>query len=204
MSTPDPRILNSPSADRNKDVILSVLTQELKALQPGLLLEIASGTGQHTEHFARALPQWQFQPSDPDQPSFDSVTARSEAADLTNVRPPLILDVTQHPWPISAANVVFCANMIHISPWNSTLGLINGAAAILPAGGKLIMYGPYLQKEVPTARGNLSFDSSLRARNPAWGIRDLDDVAAVATANGFSKPQTQSMPANNLIVVFNK
>jgi len=190
----------APATQRNRDPILEVLRTVLPA--SGLVLEIASGSGEHSIHFARALPGLTFQPSDPEEKARASIEAWIAATGLANLRPPIRLDVTERPWPVAAADAVICINMVHISPWSATEALFEGAAAILPSDGLLYLYGPYFRDEVETAPSNLDFDRSLRARNPAWGLRRLEDIAAVAAAAGFSSPFVTAMPANNLSLVF--
>lgn len=192
---------SAPAALRNRAVILDVLSPHLPP--GGLMLELASGTGEHALFFAQARPDVTFQPTDYDPSARASIDAYAEEAGLPNLRPALFLDATQpDTWPIDRADALLCVNMIHISPWEATVGLIAGAARILPAGGKLMLYGPYFREGVETAPSNLAFDDSLRARNPAWGIRRLEDVAALAAEAGFSAPEVTEMPANNLTLVF--
>ncbi len=194
---------SAPAALRNRAAILAVLSPHLPA--GGLVLELASGTGEHALFFAGARPDVTFQPTDFDVSARASIDAYAEEAGLPNLRPALFLDATQpETWPLERADAVLCVNMVHISPWEATLGLIAGAARILPVGGKLMLYGPYFRDGVETAPSNLAFDASLRARNPAWGIRRLEAVAALAAEQGFSGPEVTEMPANNLTVVFNK
>jgi SAM-dependent methyltransferase len=188
----------APAVARNRAAILDVLRPHLPPR--GLVLEVASGSGEHTAHFAEALPHLTFQPSDPDPDARASIDAWAEG--LANVRPALTLDAAAEGWPIERADTVVCINMIHISPWAAAIGLIRGAARLLPPDGTLFLYGPYFRPGVTTAPSNLAFDSDLRARNPAWGLRDLDAVAALAAAHGFAAPQIIEMPANNLSLVF--
>jgi SAM-dependent methyltransferase len=188
----------APAAARNRDPILAVLRQHLPAR--GLVLEVASGTGEHTAHFAEALPHLTFQPSDPDPEARASIDAWTEG--LTNVRPAVRLDASAETWPIETAEAIVCINMIHIAPWDAAVGLIRGAARRLSAGGTLFLYGPYIRPGVTTGPGNTAFDRDLRARNPTWGLRDLDAVATLAAQHGFSAPQIAEMPANNLSLVF--
>ena len=194
--------LHAPSAARNRDPILDVLRRFLPAR--GVVLELACGSGEHAIHFARAFPTLDFQPSDPDPQARDSIDAWAASAGLPNVRPALALDATAQPWPIDAANAVLCINMIHISPWQAAAGLVSGAAAILPPGGLLYLYGPYRRDGSHTAPSNEAFDRSLRERNPAWGIRDLEALAGLAAEHGFGPPAVEQMPANNLSLIFNK
>ena len=178
----------------------------LKATLPqeGTLLEVASGTGQHAAFFAGQFPSLTWQPSDGDPAALSSIAAWRDDAQHSNLREPLHLDVTQEPWPLDRADAVFCANMIHISPWTTCLGLITGAAKILTADAPLILYGPYRVEGTPTAPSNEAFDRSLRARDPRWGLRALTEVTEVATKAGFVREQIVEMPANNLSVVFRR
>ena len=192
----------APATQRNRKPILDLLRGVLPAR--GLVLEIASGTGEHVVHFARELPGLTFQPSDPEPSARGSIAAWTAAENLTNIRPPMALDAATTPWPVASADAIVCVNMIHISPWESTLGLMRGAAAILPAGAPLFLYGPYIRADVATAPSNLEFDADLKRRNPAWGLRDISDVAEVARAAGFSAPAVTEMPANNLGVVYRR
>jgi SAM-dependent methyltransferase len=194
--------LHAPSAARNRDPILNVLQRFLPAR--GVVLELASGSGEHTVHFAQAFPALAFQPSDPDAEARASIDAWAASAGLPNVRPALAIDATTQPWPIDAADAVLCINMIHISPWQAAIGLVSGAAAILPPGGLLYLYGPYRRNGSHTAPSNEAFDRSLRERNPAWGIRDLEAVADLAAVHGFGPPAIEQMPANNLSLIFSK
>lgn len=192
----------APAAERNRQPILDVL---VRVLPPrGLVLEVGSGTGQHVVHFARALPGLDFQPTEMDLARHASIHAWLAAEALPNVRPPLALDLTQHPWPVAAADAVVCINVIHIAPWPVTLALMAGAGAILPAGGVLVTYGPYLRGGQHTAPSNQAFDTSLRARNPLWGVRDIDQVADAARHAGLHLDEAVPMPANNFTLVWRK
>lgn len=192
---------HSPAADRNKQPILDVLRDVLPAA--GHALEIASGTGQHVEWFAQALPAWTWQPTDADPDTLPAMAARFAHAALPNVRAPVALDVLA-PWPAFAQrfDAIYCANMLHIAPWACCPALMRGSAAQLAPQGLLFTYGPYLDDDVPTAPGNIAFDASLRARDPAWGIRRLADVAAEAQRAGLVLRQRHALPANNLLLVF--
>jgi Protein of unknown function (DUF938) len=192
----------APATLRNRDLILDVLREVLPA--KGDILEIASGSGEHVVHLAKSLPSLDFQPSDPDPDALQSVAAWIKATRVTNVRAPIVLDASQSPWAIASADGIICINMVHISPWNATLGLIKGAAAILSPGAPFYLYGPYKRDGVETAPSNQAFDRSLRNHNPAWGLRDLEAVAAMAQSVGFSIPIITEMPANNLSVVFRR
>jgi SAM-dependent methyltransferase len=190
----------APAAERNKEPILAMLVRHLPGA--GLVLEIASGTGQHVAHFAAALPSLSWQPSDADQASYPSIRAWTK--DLANVRPPLALDVRDEPWPVSGVDAVLCINMIHISPWAATAALLRGAASALREGGLLLLYGPYRRFGRHTADSNATFDAQLRARDPAWGVRDLEAVVELARESGFALTETVDMPANNLGVVLRR
>lgn len=195
----DPRQFSAATA-RNRDPILAVLR---RVLPPhGLVLELACGTGEHAAHVAGALPALEWQPTDLDVAMFPSVVAH--AAALPNVMPPVALDVTTPAWPVTHADAIVCINMIHISPWSASEGLMAGAARMLPAGGVLYLYGPYKIDGCHTAPSNAAFDAALRARDPAWGVRDLNDVTALAGRHGLALSETVQMPANNLSVVFCK
>ena len=191
---------SSPAAERNAQPILDVLRRLLPA--EARVLEIASGTGQHAAFFGAAMPGWQWQPSDGDAASMDSMAAWR--ADAPNVLPPVVIDVMASDWPVGALpfDAVFCANMLHISPWATCAALMRGAARVLKPTGLLVTYGPYLEDDVPTAPGNLAFDASLRERNPAWGIRRIEDVVQQARAAGLRLVERTPMPANNLTLAF--
>ena len=191
---------HAPAAARNRDPILDVLRPRLPA--QGLVLEVASGSGEHIVHFAEALPDLVFQPSDPDGDARASIDDWVRTTGLANVRPALALDAASDEWPIDRADAVLCANMIHIAPWPAAVGLIAGAGRLLAAGGLLYLYGPYRRGGRHTAPSNEAFDRDLRRRNPAWGVRDLEAVAALAEAQGFGPPEIVEMPANNLSLVF--
>jgi hypothetical protein len=193
----------SAAAERNKQPILDVLCDVLPPR--GLVLEIASGTGQHVMHFAAALPALDWQPSDPNPERVATIAARLATASLANVRAPLALDVRADPWPLVAtATAVVCINMIHIAPPSATTALLAGARRALdPAGGGLLLlYGPFKQGGRHTAPSNAAFDASLRAEDPAWGIRELEAVTQEAASCGFELTAVVPMPANNLCVVF--
>ncbi len=195
----DPR-LDYPATRRNRDVILTVLREVLPS--QGLVLEIASGSGQHVAHFAAALTHLRWQPSDLDSAVFASIAAWTEPLD--NVAAPIALDVTEGNWGIERCDAIVCANMIHIAPWSACLGLLDGAQRILAAGGSLCLYGPFMRGGVHTAQSNEAFDESLRGRNPSWGVRDLDIVTNEANRRGLALERVIEMPANNLTVVFRR
>lgn len=195
---------HSPAADRNKEPILAQLRGILAVR--GTALEIASGTGQHVVWFAAAFPGWMWQPTDADPGMLPAITERIVQSGLANVLPPRQLDVRSLHWLPStqAVDAIFCANMLHIAPWDACPALMAGAARHLAPGGMLITYGPYFEQGVPPAPGNVAFDESLRARDPAWGIRVLDEVVAEAGRAGLVLAQRHAMPANNLLLVFTR
>jgi SAM-dependent methyltransferase len=191
----------APSAARNRDPILEVLRKHLPS--QGLVLEIASGTGEHAVYFAQHLgPDLVFQPTDPSEDAISSIDDWVKSAELPNLRAPIQFDVTDSAWPVEKADAVVCINMIHIAPWQAAIGLIEGASGILPPGGLLILYGPYKRGGAHTAPSNEVFDLDLRSRNPLWGVRDLEGVAALAVEHDFSAPIIEQMPANNLTLIF--
>jgi hypothetical protein len=192
--------LTAPAAERNKGPILAVLKRVLPA--SGLVLEIASGTGQHVVHFAQSMPHLTWQPSDPNPELRTSIRAWIAQTGLSNVRAPLELDVQNQPWPIVAANAVVCINMIHIAPWSAATALMAGAARLLPTTGVLVLYGPYRREGRHTAPSNEAFDRQLQASNPEWGVRDLEAVSEAAASHGLALRDVITMPANNLCVVF--
>jgi hypothetical protein len=189
----------APAVARNRDAILAVLRGILPTR--GLLLEVASGSGEHALHFAPAFPDLAFQPSDPDADARASIDAW--CAGVANIRPALALDAAAD-WPLDRADAVLCINMIHIAPWAACEGLMRGAARILPPGAPLVLYGPFKRDRAHTAPSNADFDDSLRARDPEWGVRDLEAVTAAAEAAGFGPPAITAMPANNLTVAFRR
>ncbi|HVJ42310.1 MAG TPA: DUF938 domain-containing protein [Dongiaceae bacterium] len=192
----------APAAARNRDPICAVLREVLPPV--GLVLEVASGSGEHAVHFATAFPALTFQPSDPDPQARDSIAAWRDAGALANLLSPLAVNAAEPIWPLTAADAVICINMVHISPWASTVGLLKGAAAILPPGAPLYLYGPYRRGGAHTAASNAAFDADLRSRNPAWGLRDMEAVVAAAETAGFAAPEVIAMPANNFSLVFRR
>ncbi len=200
MST-EPR--SSPAADRNKEPILAALRDLLPA--SGDVLEIASGTGQHVVHFAAALPRLIWHPSDPDAACRADIAARIAASGLTNLHKPIALDVHQDPWPAPGPfAAVLCINMIHIAPWSATLALMRGAAAALAHGSHLVLYGPFREAGRHTAESNIAFDQSLQAHDARWGVRNLEDVGAVAAGHGLTQQRLARLPANNLLVAYRR
>src|SRR5215207_3955528 len=185
--------LTSPSVARNREPILAVR---------GIVLEIASGTGEHAIHFAAALPELIWQPTDRDPEARRSIAARRAAAVLPNLLPPLELDAAAPSWPVERADAIVAINMIHIAPWSAAEGLMAGAARLLAPGGILYLYGPYQENGRHTAPSNAAFDASLRARDPEWGVRDVGAVAELAARHGLTLAERVAMPANNLSLVF--
>lgn len=200
----------SPAAERNKQAILDVLQRLLPA--HGRALELASGTGQHAAWLGAGLPGWTWQPSEANRDALPSISAWVQRAGATNVRPPLLLDVAAPVWPGEATpaaealrepfDALFCANLLHIAPWAVCPALMQGARRHLKPGAPLIVYGPFLEGDVPTAASNLEFDASLRRQNPDWGLRQREAVERCAQEAGLRLRQRIPMPANNLILVF--
>jgi SAM-dependent methyltransferase len=191
----------APATTRNRDAIVAVLRAALPS--SGLVLEVASGSGEHAVHFAVSFPDLDWRPTDPDPAALASIAAWRAEASLPNLRSPIQLDAVGD-WPIAPADAILCINMTHIAPWDATLGLLKGAGRMLPPGGLLYLYGPFLRDGVDTAPSNLSFDASLKARDPRWGLRQLEDVTAAADAQGLALDQWIDMPANNLSVLFRR
>ncbi|HEX2764969.1 MAG TPA: DUF938 domain-containing protein [Allosphingosinicella sp.] len=192
----------APAALRNRDPIALVLGDALP--KQGLVLEIASGTGEHARWFAERFPVLLWQPSDPDPVARASIEAWRQEAGLRNLLAPLALDASAPQWPVERADAILCINMVHISPWKATLGLMRGAGRILPPGSLLILYGPYRRLGTPIAPSNEAFDASLKARNLEWGLRSVEDVADEAARNGLDLERVIEMPANNLTIVFRR
>ena len=210
MTKPEPFLIDAGSAEkrhapatlRNRDAIADVLAGILPPA--GTILEIASGTGEHIVHFAQRFPHLAWQPTDYSDAALPSIAAWVEEAGVPNVRAPVRLDASADTWPVERADAILCINMIHISPWSATEGLIAGAGRLLPPGAPLYLYGPFVRSAVDTAPSNLAFDQSLKERDPAWGLRDLADVTALATGHGLGLQNVIEMPANNLSVVFRR
>jgi SAM-dependent methyltransferase len=194
MSAASDARLFMPHVARNREPILAVLRRVLPS--QGLVLEVASGSGEHAAYFAEALPALLWQPTDHDQRALASIRAHRAAAKAPNLLVPLDLDVTSAHWPVERADALVCNNMIHIAPWAAAEGLM--------AGGLLFLYGAYRVEGRHTADSNRAFDEWLRAENPSWGVRDLGEVAALAARHGLSLTETVAMPANNLSVVFRR
>lgn len=191
---------SAPAALRNREPITAVLRDWLP--KRGLVVEVASGTGEHVVHFARAFPRLDWQPSDAEEVALRSIAAWREQERLPNLREPLRLDAVSSDWPIGRADALLNINMVHISPWEASLGLIRGAARLLPPGGPLILYGPWLKDDIETVRSNLDFDSELRRHDPEWGLRRVEDFEAAAADSGFELAEVRRMPANNLMLLF--
>jgi SAM-dependent methyltransferase len=192
----------APAAARNREPILRVLRDFLP--QPALVLEIASGTGEHAAWFSSAIPELTWQPTDHDPEALSSIAAWRDITGIPYLVPPLHLDASSHTWPVAHADVVVAINMVHIAPWNATRGLIAGAARVLTKGGLLFLYGPFREGGVHTAASNAAFDADLRARDPYWGIRDLDEIVVLAKQHRLMGLERIAMPANNLSVVFRR
>jgi SAM-dependent methyltransferase len=193
---------SAPAALRNRDPIADVLQEWLPPC--GLVLEIASGTGEHAIHFGQRFPDLDWQPSDLHPDALASIAAHCRQADLPNVRPPVVIDAASHEWPIESADAVLSINMVHISPWASALGLLDGAARLLASGAPLIMYGPWIKNGIPTAESNLAFDADLKRRDPQWGLRRVEDFAIAAEGRGLQLKATRTMPANNVMLLLRR
>jgi SAM-dependent methyltransferase len=190
---------SAPAALRNREPIAEVLREWLP--DQGLVLEIASGTGEHAAYFAEQFPSLEWQPSDVHPDALSSISAWRAAAGLPNLREPVVIDAGALEWPIDHADAVLSINMVHISPWSAALGLINGAARILARGAPLILYGPWRKDDIPTVPSNLAFDADLKSRDPEWGLRRVEDFADAAEHQGLHLEQVRSMPANNLMLL---
>ena len=193
---------SAPAVLRNREPIAEVLGRWLP--NSGVVLEIASGSGEHALHFAKRFPNLEWQPSDVHPDALASIAAWRAGAGLTNVRAPIAIDSASADWPIGHADAVLSINMVHISPWASAVGLIGGAARLLPAGGPLILYGPWLKGDLPTAPSNLAFDADLKRRDPRWGLRRVEGFAEAAATGGFELVETRQMPANNLMLLLTR
>lgn len=193
---------HAPATARNSEPLAEVLAEELPA--SGLVLEIASGSGEHAVFLARRFPSVDWQPSDHDAEALASVDAWAAEGGCANLRPAIALDAAQADWPIAAADAVLCVNMVHISPWDAAVGLFAGAGRILASGAPLVLYGPFIEPDQETAASNLAFDQSLKQRNPEWGLRNTDDLDALAADHGLSRTARHAMPANNLALVYRR
>jgi hypothetical protein len=193
---------SAPHVARNAGPIVDVLAEILPAR--GMVLELASGTGEHILHFAQKFPKLLWQPSDPEPAALRSIEAWRAESGLFNLLPAISLDARAADWPVPQADAILCINMIHISPWAATAGLMRGAGRLLEEGAPLYLYGPYRRAGVETAPSNEAFDESLKARDPEWGLRELDAVEAEAGKQGLQLDRIVEMPANNLSVVFRK
>ena len=194
--------LHAPATARNREPILAVLRRILPT--SGTVLEIASGTGEHAAYLAPHFPGLAWQPSDADPELLASIAAWAAASGADNIRPPMALDVTRPDWGVEDVAAILCINMIHIAPWAAAEALMAGAGRLLPAGAPLYLYGPCKRDGRHTAPSNAAFDASLRSHDPAWGVRDLDDVVRLADTHGFDLAEIVEMPANNLSVVFRR
>lgn len=197
----DPR-LHAPATQRNRESILEALMRLLPA--EGTVLELASGTGEHAVWFAQHLRPLIWQPSDADPEMRASIAAHARAQGVATIRDPLSLDVTERPWSIARADAAVCINLIHIAPWAVAEDLFAGAGEVLPAQAPLVLYGPFKRNGQHTAESNATFDRSLRQQNPAWGVRALEDVNALAQSSGFEPIEVVEMPANNLTVAYRR
>lgn len=191
---------SAPAVFRNREPIAEVLREWLPLR--GVVLEIASGTGEHSIHFAEAFPHLEWQPSDTHSEALTSISAWRATTRLPNLRSPIQLDASQLPWAIQSADAVLNINMIHISPWSAALGLLDGAAGLLKPGAPLILYGPWIADGFPTAPSNLAFDADLKRRNPDWGLRKVEEFVGEAGRRGFQFVDQRQMPANNLMLLF--
>jgi len=193
---------SAPAALRNREPIAGVLREWLP--KSGVVLEIASGTGEHAIYFAERFPQLEWQPSDVHSDALSSIEAWREEARLPNVRSPLVVDAASADWPIARADAILSINMVHISPWASALGLVQGASRLLAAGAPLVLYGPWLKDGIETALSNLDFDADLRRRDPEWGLRRVEDFVDAAEPRGLSLEATRLMPANNMMLLLRR
>ena len=194
--------LEYPATQRNREPILAVLRKELPPA--GLLLEIAAGSGEHAVFFAPQFPQIRWQPIDPEHAALESIAAWREDQGSENLLPPLGLDAAAAEWPVQQADAILCVNMTHISPPAATEGLFAAAGRMLPAGGSLLIYGPFVEAGVETSASNLDFDASLKSRDPSWGLRDVAWLDELAATNGLERTARHAMPANNLTLVYRK
>jgi len=193
---------DAPASRRNREPILAVLKRWLR--EPARVLEVASGTGQHAVFFGERLPHVEWQPSERDAQGLASIEAWVTEAGRGNVARPVVLDVRAPDWPVGRVDAVFNANMIHIAPWEVALGLLSGASRVLRPGGLLFLYGPFRVGGAHTAPSNAAFDADLRRHDPEWGVRDQEEVVAVAEEAGLVLVEANDLPANNRLLVFCK
>ena len=193
---------HAPATGRNSAPIADVLQRELP--DEGLVLEIASGTGEHAVFFAREFPQITWQPTDREASELASIAAWTEDAGVGNIAEPVVLDASAHDWPVIRADAIICINMVHISPWEATEGLMRGAGRLLASGAPLVLYGPYREAGVETAPSNEQFELWLKDRDPRFGLRNIEDVDALAARHGLARTARHEMPANNLTLVYRK
>ncbi|RKF21945.1 DUF938 domain-containing protein [Altericroceibacterium spongiae] len=193
---------NAPAVARNREPLTAILAEELP--DSGMVLEVASGTGEHAVYFAERFPELHWQPSDPDAGARASIVAWQKESELANLALPIALDAGEEEWPECALSAMLCINMVHISRWAASEGLMKAAGRLLPQGAPLILYGPYLEPDVETARSNLEFDASLKARNMEWGLRPIGAMDRLAERNGLERTRRVAMPANNLTLIYRK
>ena len=197
------RHAHAPATLRNREPILAELRRVLP--ERGLLLEIASGTGEHAAFMAPRMPGIEWQPSDTRAAALADIDAHARDSGCARIRPAIRLDVSAPQWPLARVDAIFCANMIHIAPWAAAEGLFAGAEKILARGARLVLYGPFKRDGAHTAPSNERFDQALRAQDPRWGVRCLDsEVLPLAERSGFGLETVTAMPANNLTVVFRR
>ena len=193
---------SAPAALRNREPIAEVLAEWLPPT--GLVLEIASGTGEHVIYFTERFPALEWQPSDIHPDALASITAWRSGSDERNLRSPIVIDAASSYWPIDRADAILSINMVHISPWKSALGLLDGANRLLPSGAPLILYGPWMKQGVATASSNLAFDADLKRHDPEWGLRMVEDFAAAAEERDLKLVDTRAMPANNMMLLLRR
>jgi len=193
---------HAPATQRNREPIAELLARELP--EKGRVLEVASGSGEHAVFFAGEFPGFEWHPSDPDDAALESIAAWTEESGLPNIARPIFLDASAVDWSIDRADAVLCCNMIHISPWEATVGLFRGSSQLLGKGAPLVLYGPFVEPGVETAPSNLAFDQGLKVRNPKWGLRSLEAIDALAASQGFDRTLRRNMPANNLTLIYRK
>jgi hypothetical protein len=195
-------VLESPAAERNKQPLAAVLARALPV--SGLVLEVASGTGQHAEHFARTFPTLTWQPTEADGDMLAALCERVQCAALPNLLAPIMFDVHDAQPPVAAAAAVVCSNMIHIAPWSACAALLAHAKVLLPPRSPLVLYGPFKRAGAHTAPSNAAFDVDLRRRNSQWGLRDLDEVVELAREHAIKLVELVAMPANNFTLVLKR